>query len=226
MESKSWMDFGTSFNVDCPHLERTICDGCMYAYVRSTWNMGTDIQCPECSTLLSHDAIETILLNNGDTILYERYIKLNFERSLENNPDFVWCAHGCGSGQLREGPTVNSRIQCVYCHRLTCFTHKCPWHEGVTCKEYGMPQTDRQQHANQRWIDGHTKKCPKCHVHIEKNAGCDHMTCYKCKYEFCWECFVAYATIRRRGDYLHTRKCKNYPRIETRNVFKRFIDFF
>merc|ERR1712110_399118 len=30
------------------------------------------------------------------------------------------------------------------------------------------------------------KECPKCHVRIEKNGGCDHMTCSLCRHEFYW----------------------------------------
>jgi hypothetical protein len=31
------------------------------------------------------------------------------------------------------------------------------------------------------------KQCPKCKRWIEKNQGCDHMTC-KCGCEFCYRC--------------------------------------
>lgn len=37
------------------------------------------------------------------------------------------------------------------------------------------------------WIKEHTKSCPNCDNAIEKNKGCNHMTC-KCGYEFCWYC--------------------------------------
>ncbi|MEQ2178048.1 E3 ubiquitin-protein ligase arih1l, partial [Goodea atripinnis] len=33
-------------------------------------------------------------------------------------------------------------------------------------------------------------ECPKCHVTIEKDGGCNHMVCrnQNCKAEFCWVC--------------------------------------
>ena len=27
-----------------------------------------------------------------------------------------------------------------------------------------------------------------CKTRIEKNLSCNHMTCFLCKYEFCWAC--------------------------------------
>lgn len=32
------------------------------------------------------------------------------------------------------------------------------------------------------------KECPECHVTIEKDSGCSHMTCSLCKTDFCWIC--------------------------------------
>lgn len=35
------------------------------------------------------------------------------------------------------------------------------------------------------------KKCPRCGEYIEKNGGCDHMTC-RCRYEFFWTTLLPY----------------------------------
>lgn len=45
-----------------------------------------------------------------------------------------------------------------------------------------------------QYINRNTKKCPGCKVNIEKNEGCNHMTCRQCKHEFCWICFVDWKT--------------------------------
>jgi len=45
---------------------------------------------------------------------------------------------------------------------------------------------DDSETAN--WIKSNTKECSECQSTIEKNGGCNHMTCKKCKHEFCWVC--------------------------------------
>jgi len=33
-----------------------------------------------------------------------------------------------------------------------------------------------------------TKKCPNCESRIEKDGGCQHMSCSRCSFKFCWIC--------------------------------------
>ena len=52
----------------------------------------------------------------------------------------------------------------------------------------GESKVDAQDIADALWISANTKRCPKCTAPIEKNEGCNHMTCRKCRHEFCWIC--------------------------------------
>ena len=51
---------------------------------------------------------------------------------------------------------------------------------------------NKSEGENAKWLIVNTKQCPNCHKYIEKNQGCNHMTCRKeaggCGYEFCWIC--------------------------------------
>jgi len=42
------------------------------------------------------------------------------------------------------------------------------------------------------------KQCPSCKFWVEKNDGCDHMTC-RCKYEFCYVCGGKYNRCKCQG---------------------------
>ncbi|KAG9307449.1 hypothetical protein G9A89_017279 [Geosiphon pyriformis] len=62
------------------------------------------------------------------------------------------------------------------------------------------------------FIDSKTKRCPKCKSNIEKDGGCDHMTCRApgCGFEFCWECLADFQPIRNDGNHRHGDKCRHY----------------
>ncbi|KXN84789.1 E3 ubiquitin-protein ligase itt1 [Leucoagaricus sp. SymC.cos] len=61
-------------------------------------------------------------------------------------------------------------------------------------KKYGRNNVQRlvklyeEEQANQRWLEASTMACPGCEIHVEKNLGCNHMTCWKCGQHFCYRC--------------------------------------
>ena len=43
------------------------------------------------------------------------------------------------------------------------------------------------------WADAaNSHYCPKCKFRVEKNQGCNHMTCALCRHEWCWLCGMDY----------------------------------
>lgn len=106
-------------------------------------------------------------------------------------PDFRWClASSCPNGQIHEAAIDGPIFSCSHCGAQHCVTHEVEWHKGETCQQYdyrvsGKKKRDEEK-ASARTILNTTKPCPKCTAHIEKNDGCDHMTCKHCRYEFCW----------------------------------------
>ncbi|KAG9733149.1 hypothetical protein KCU59_g11539, partial [Aureobasidium melanogenum] len=80
-------------------------------------------------------------------------------------------------------------------------------------------QNERQARQNLRDFDNEqaealiatiTMPCPKCKVRIEKDGGCDHMTCAQCQYEFCYQCSANYTTILAHDNRRHKRSCVYY----------------
>lgn len=45
-----------------------------------------------------------------------------------------------------------------------------------------------EDRMNHEWISRCSVGCPGCGVQVEKSAGCNHMTCIKCKQHFCYLC--------------------------------------
>ncbi|KDN48016.1 hypothetical protein RSAG8_03032, partial [Rhizoctonia solani AG-8 WAC10335] len=99
---------------------------------------------------------------------------------------------------------------------------------GFTCKQFdsnarlnAKGQRLKKERArtetrkSEKYIRGNAKKCPNrsCGRQIQKNGGCDHMTCRRpagCGHEFCWLCLADYSLIRRKGNQRHKVYCKHY----------------
>ena len=86
-------------------------------------------------------------------------------------------------------------IMCSECGFDMCYSCQTPWHPGLSCAQYNS-QRDPSYSRTQVWLARHTKPCPGCGVQLLKGEGCFHMTCSKCRFEFCWECLADWRNIQ------------------------------
>lgn len=71
------------------------------------------------------------------------------------------------------------------------FCYKCHRENHLPCPCWIVDlwvQKCKDDSETANWIQANTQPCPECDSLIEKNGGCNHLTCRKCKYEFCWIC--------------------------------------
>ncbi|XP_069676141.1 uncharacterized protein [Periplaneta americana] len=68
------------------------------------------------------------------------------------------------------------------------------WHQWqqkiseVKPEELRASCIETEDAANCLWLVTNSKPCPNCKSPIQKNEGCNHMKCSKCKFDFCWVC--------------------------------------
>uniref|UniRef100_A0A0A9Z9G3 RBR-type E3 ubiquitin transferase n=1 Tax=Lygus hesperus TaxID=30085 RepID=A0A0A9Z9G3_LYGHE len=94
-----------------------------------------------------------------------------------------------GCNYIIWGYSNTKSVQCI-CKQTGCFQCKnTEAHDPLDCTMYHRWQEQcRKDLQSVEWMFANTKKCPKCFVRIEKNSGCNHMTCIHCNYQFCWVC--------------------------------------
>jgi hypothetical protein len=63
-----------------------------------------------------------------------------------------------------------------------CFRCGAISHPGVSCENVGNAELRAYIRRND------VVKCPNCGFGTEKSDGCNHMTCAKCNYDWCWIC--------------------------------------
>jgi hypothetical protein len=166
------------------------CKPCLASYCTVTVQSGPvqSMSCPmpDCKSLFATHDIKSIL---------SKYDILNIEHR-ENSRDrrvalaakaMLHCE--CGMvAIITEEDMGNGRIECPGdgCGKRFCAKCGNDDHGQGSCP----PPVETVQ-----WLDAHSKQCPNCSNRIEKNGGCDHMTCHPpggCGYEFWWTCGCPY----------------------------------
>ncbi|KAF2769578.1 hypothetical protein EJ03DRAFT_89184 [Teratosphaeria nubilosa] len=121
------------------------------------------------------------------------------ELHLKSNPDiYVKCpAINCSGYYTASSESLH--LMCTTCCTTICTQCNVPLHNGEMCREYQERVSGHLAQLQEYLDSGKAKRCPKCTVVIEKDAGCNHMTCINCYTHFCFECLAA----TRTGDELY-----------------------
>ena len=127
-----------------------------------------------------------------DKVAYQKYITYLLKNYTDSNSDIKWCPNPkCGICVNVPGHGMKE-ITCQ-CGMVFCFKCLKETHRPCDCEMIDMwEKKNSSSSEDAKWLIVNTKQCPKCHRYIEKNQGCNHMTCQKkaggCGYEFCWIC--------------------------------------
>ncbi|KAI9017365.1 hypothetical protein BC832DRAFT_569937 [Gaertneriomyces semiglobifer] len=150
------------------------------------------IQCMEqgCGVIVDERTVETLVAPR----ILEKYNKLLLRTYVDDSPHLKWCpAPDCEHAVECHVPSsaLNEVVPTVHCQcgHAFCFGCSLPDHQPSICflvRLWLKKCADDSETSN--WISANTKECTKCMSTIEKNGGCNHMTCKRCKYEFCWVC--------------------------------------
>ena len=183
---------------DYPDEEVKILPSCMHAFcldcLQSFFTNSILSRGPFPITCVGDGCAEILELSNiqacVDSKTYQDLVNASFS-------SYVAC-HGdtynfCPSPDCPQIFLVDSgSFTCDCCGAEICTHCKTIAHEGMTCKEYEVNKDNTSDFLFHKWriSEANVKECPRqgCGAVIEKNGGCNHITCAKCKSHICWLC--------------------------------------
>ncbi|XP_071081838.1 potential E3 ubiquitin-protein ligase ariadne-2-like [Haliotis cracherodii] len=214
---------------------------CGHAFCADCWDMHFQVQIKQgvtigiecmgkdCPVLVPEDFLCSIL---SDTTLRDKYSMLSFNDLVKNHPQLRFCPGANCSVIVRAKESLAKKVLCSQCNNSFCFRCGNEYHAPTDCetiKRWLTKCADDSETAN--YISAHTKDCPKCHVCIEKNGGCNHMQCSKCKYDFCWMCLGDWKA--HGSEYYECSRYKENPNIanesvlvQAREALKKYLFYY
>ncbi|TEY71646.1 hypothetical protein BOTCAL_0089g00250 [Botryotinia calthae] len=203
------VDTLSSITGDCQHPDTFICKECLDLSITTDIEYGllNGIKCPLCTAVLTDQDVH----QKASLEVLDRYMYL---REKASRPDtFILClGPKCGGGQIHEG--TEPLMICDHCQFKTCVKHKLPWHEGLSCDDFDIDDSQierlEQEEATAKLLAKDSRICPQCKECVVRSDGCDHMEC-RCGKSWCYLCGVDWENIIRLGDSAHGRNCPNHP---------------
>lgn len=197
--------FADTHALKCGHR---FCKDCWEDYLEDAvtkQKSGVCTRCPQHKcTFIVDDVTMKSIVSEASWKKFQRSVVRSF---VEDSSKLKWCPAPRCERAIRADTGVKS-VNCD-CGFKFCFACGEEEHGPVSCENLLMwLDKCRNESETAHWIIANTKKCPKCLVRIEKNQGCNHMTCHACKHDFCWICMEPW-----EGHGNHTGgyyKCNKY----------------
>ncbi|XP_023403511.1 E3 ubiquitin-protein ligase ARIH2 isoform X2 [Loxodonta africana] len=214
---------------------------CQHQFCRSCWEqhcsvlvkdgVGVGVSCmaQDCLLRTPEDFVFPLLPNEELRDKYRRYL---FRDYVESHYQLQLCPGADCPMVIRVQEPRARRVQCNRCNEVFCFKCRQMYHAPTDCatiRKWLTKCADDSETAN--YISAHTKDCPKCNICIEKNGGCNHMQCSKCKHDFCWMCLGDWKT--HGSEYYECSRYKENPDIvnqsqqaQAREALKKYLFYF
>ncbi|CAL8104331.1 unnamed protein product [Orchesella dallaii] len=168
------------------------CKSCLAHHIETTDK--AEVKCPfangesSCTEILKPLEIRQLVSQQE----YDRhYVQLSLKEAAESLSNVFHCQTPDCKGFCVADPTA-CVFQCPLCNGVNCVACKAI-HPGRSCVEY---QRDVERRSNESLLSQEEidrlllskvwMRCPGCDVIIEKNGGCNHMTCKMCSLQFTW----------------------------------------
>ena len=175
---KYTMPCGHGFCMDCWH------DFCSNA-VQEEGATCVRKTCPEASC---KEVMTEVEVGAAAPDVLPKFQTFQLRNFVESNTLTRWCpGKGCERVACAQSASAMEQEDNV-AHCDGCATSFCMMcgeepHSPSGCKGLALwNEKCRNESETANWILANTKSCPKCVSRIEKNQGCNHMTCSKCRY--------------------------------------------
>ncbi|XP_004507397.1 probable E3 ubiquitin-protein ligase ARI1 isoform X1 [Cicer arietinum] len=174
--------------MDCGHC---FCNSCWteHFFVKINEGQSKRIRCMahKCNSICDEAVVRT-LLSRKYPDMAEKYERFLLESYIEDNKRVKWCPSTphCGNA-IRVEEDDLCEVECS-CGEQFCFNCLEEAHSPCSCLMWELwVKKCRDESETVNWITVHTKPCPKCHKPVEKNGGCNLVSCI-CGQAFCWLC--------------------------------------
>lgn len=174
--------------MDCGHY---FCNDCWTEHfiVKIKEGQSKRIRCMahKCFAICD-EAVIRKLVSKGHPDLAEKFDRFLLESYIEDNKMVKWCPSipHCGNA-IRVETDEFCEVECS-CGLQFSFSCLSEAHSPCSCWMWELwTKKCRDESETVNWITVHTKPCPKCHKPVEKNGGCNLVSCI-CGQAFCWLC--------------------------------------